>query len=64
MHLAYTAATEIPVNTMIEVKNAMEDIDDLSQDFSFCKPYESPENTKRLLREILDSTQFGVIKNS
>lgn len=64
MHLAYTAATEIPVNTMIEVKNAMEDIDDLSQDFSFCKPYESPENTKRLLREFLDSTQFGVIKNS
>ena len=41
--------------TMIDVKSAMEDIDDLSQDFSFCKPYESPEHTKRLLQEFLGS---------
>ena len=64
LQLDYTAATEIPVKTMIDVKSAMEDIDDLSQDFSFCKPYESPEHTKRLLQEFLDSTQFSVIKNS
>ena len=64
MHLAYTAATEIPVNTMIEVKNAMEDIDDLSQDFSFCKPYRSPERTKYLIQDFLDPTQFSIIRKS
>ncbi len=64
MQLDYTTATEIPVNTMLNVKKAMEEIDDLSQDFSFCKPYQSPERTKHLIQEFLDSTQFSVIKNS
>ena len=31
--LDYAAATEIPMQTMLDVKSAMEDIDDLSQDF-------------------------------
>ena len=62
--LDYTTATEIPVETMLEVKSAMEEIDGLSQDFSFCKPYRSPERTKRLLQELLDSTQLSVIRNS
>lgn len=62
--LDYMAAAEISVETMLDVKNAMEDIDDLSQDFSFCKPYRSPERTKHLLQEFLDSTQFSVIRNS
>ena len=62
--LDYTTATEIPVETMLEVKSAMEKIDGLSQDFSFCKPYRSPERTKRLLQELLDSTQLSVIRNS
>ena len=61
--LDYTTATEIPVETMLEVKSAMEEIDGLSQDFSFCKPYRSPERTKRLLQELLDSTQLSVIRN-
>ena len=64
LKLDYMAATEIPVQTMIDVKNAMEDIDDLSQVFSFCKPYQSPERTKNLIREFLDSTQFSIIQNS
>ena len=64
MQLDYTTATEIPVSTMLNVKKAMEEIDDLSQDFSFCKPYQSPERTKHLIQEFLDSTQFSVIKNS
>ena len=46
LQLDFMTTTEIPVQTMIDVKNAMEDIDDLSQDFSFCKPYQSPERTK------------------
>ena len=64
LKLDYMAATEIPVQTMIDVKNAMEDIDDLSQVFSFCKPYQSPERTRGLIKEFLDSTQFSVIQKS
>lgn len=64
LQLEYTAATEIPIQTMLDVKNAMEDIDALSQDFSFCKSYRSPERTKHLIREFLDSTQLSIIQNS
>lgn len=48
---------------MRDVKNAMEDIDDLSQEFSFCKSYRSPERTKDLIREFLNSTQLSIIQN-
>lgn len=64
MQLDYMKATEIPIQTMIDVKNAMEDIDDLSQDFSFCKPYQSPERTRHLIQEFLDSTQLSIIQKS
>lgn len=62
LQLDYITAKEISVQTMLDVKNAMEDIDDLSQDFSFCKPYQSPEHTKRLIQEFLDSTQLSIIQ--
>ncbi len=62
--LDYTTAIEIPVKTMLDVKNAMEDIDGLSQDFPFCKSYQSPERTKHLIQEFLDSMQFSIIQNS
>ena len=62
--LDYMTATEIPIKTILDVKSAMEDIDDLSQDFSFCKPYQSPEHTKHLIQEFLDSTQLSVIQNA
>ena len=39
LQLDYTEAEEISMQTIMDVKNAMEDIDGLSQDFSFCKPY-------------------------
>lgn len=61
--LDYVSATEIPLQTMLDVKHAMEDIDDLSQDFSFCKPYQSPERTRRLIQEFLNSTQLSMIQN-
>ena len=64
LQLDYMAATEIPIQTMVDVKNAMEDIDGLSQDFSFCKPYQSPERTKHLIQEFLDSTQLSIIQKS
>ena len=58
----YMTAAEIPIQTIIDVKNAMEDIDDLSQDFSFCKPYQAPERTRHLIQEFLDSTQLSIIQ--
>ena len=64
LQLDYTVSKEIPIKTMLEVKNAMEDIDDLSQDFSFCKSYQSPERMKHLIQELLDSAQFSIIRNS
>lgn len=62
--LDHTTAAEIPIKTMLDVKSAMEDIDDLSQDFSFCRFYRSPEHMKHLIQELLDSTQFSIIQNS
>ncbi|MDE6846464.1 MAG: RNA polymerase sigma factor [Lachnospiraceae bacterium] len=64
LKLDYVSAQEISIQTMLDVKSAMEDIDDLSQDFSFCKSYQSPERTKHLIQEFLDSTQFSIIQNS
>ncbi len=64
LQLNYITAAEIPAQTMIAVKNAMEDIDDLSQDFSFCKPYQSPERTRQMIQEFLDSTQLSIIQKS
>ena len=59
LQLDYVPAAKIPIQTTVDVKNAMEEIDDLSQDFSFCKPYASPERTKHLIQEFLDSTQLS-----
>ncbi len=64
LHLDYMTAEEISIQTITDVKNAMEDIDDLSQDFSFCKPYKCPEHTKDLIQEFLDSTQLSTIQQS
>ncbi len=64
LKLDYTTASEIPVQTIADVKNAMEEIDGLSQDFSFCKPYRSPERTRNLIQEFLDSTQLSVVQKS
>ena len=64
MQLDYAKAPQIPIQTMMDMKNAMEDIDDLSQDFSFCKPYQSPERTKHFIQEFLASAQLSIIQNS
>lgn len=63
-HTDYTSAAEIPIKTMLDVKCAMEDIDDLSQYFLFCKSYRSPEHTKHLIQELLNSPQLSIIQNS
>lgn len=64
LQLDYTSAAEIPLQTMIDVKNAMEEIDALSQDFSFCKTYQSSEHIKSFVQEFLASTQFSIVRKS
>ena len=60
LRLDYMTATEIPMETICAVKDAMEEIDDLSQDFS----YQSPERMKHLIMELLNSAQFSIIQKS
>lgn len=60
--LSFTAA--VPMETMAEVKEAMEDIDDLSQTFSFCKAYQSPERLKAFIQNFLNSASFSVVGNA
>ncbi|MDO4275022.1 MAG: sigma-70 family RNA polymerase sigma factor [Eubacteriales bacterium] len=62
--LDYTGASELSEDKMMEFKNAMEDIDDLSEHFSFCKAYESPAQIKQFFLNFLESTTFSTVKNS
>lgn len=61
--LDYTEASAIPVEQMMQFKDAMEEIDDMSAQFSFCKTYESPERTKQFFRQFLESSALSTIKN-
>ncbi len=56
--------TAVPVQIMLDVKEAMEEIDDLSQEFSFCKTWQTPENLKQFIKEFLNGTSFSVVRNS
>ncbi len=47
-------ATTISTQTMLEVKEAMEEIDELSQQFSFCKTYQPPKGLKRFIESFLN----------
>lgn len=61
--LDFTGAAELPKEKMLNFKNAMEEIDDLSAQFTFCKTYESPERTKQFFREFLESAVLSEVKN-
>ena len=61
-HLDFAAAK--PTEIMVEVKRAMEDIDGLSQEFSFCKTYQSPASLKEFIRKFLDGPSFSVVQNA
>lgn len=63
-HLDYTAAAEISAQTMTEVKEAMEEVDGLSQHFAFCKSYESPESLRKSIEDFLASTLAATIKDA
>ncbi len=56
--------TAVSSEVMLDVKGAMEEIDDLSQEFSFCKTYQSPENLKQFIKGFLNGTSFSIVKNS
>lgn len=56
--------TAVSSEVMLDVKEAMEEIDDLSQKFSFCKTYQSPENLKQFIKGFLNGTSFSIVKNS
>lgn len=62
--LDFTAAKQIPIETTVEVKKAMEDIDDISQEFSYCKTYQSPESLREFIENFLDSTSCNIIRNA
>lgn len=56
--------TAVSSEVMLDVKGAMEEIDDLSQEFSFCKTYQSPEDLKQFIKGFLNGTSFSIVKNS
>lgn len=60
--LPFTSA--VPKSTMLEVKQAMENIDDLSQEFAFCKTYAPPASLKEFIRKFLDGTSCAVVTNA
>ena len=60
-HLDFTAA--VP-KEMREVKEAMEEIDGISHEFSFCKTYQSPESLKKFIEDFLKGTSFSVVGNA
>lgn len=60
--LDFTSA--VPKDTIMEVKDAMENIDDISQEFAFCKTYESPASLKKFIQKFLDETSYFVVTNA
>ena len=57
--LEFTAAR--PSETALEVTAAMEELDGLAQQFSFCRLYQSPERLKGMLRNILEGPAFSAV---
>ena len=60
-HLDFTKA--VPRGTM-EFKEAMEEIDGISHEFSFCKTYQSPERLKKFIEDFLNSPSFSMVENT
>lgn len=57
--LAFTAAK--PSDTVREVTQAMEELDGYSQQFSFCRAYQSPERLTQTLRDFLNGPAFSAV---
>ena len=63
-HTDYTSAKEISPETMLDVKEAMEEIDGLAQSFTFIKMYEAPERISQYIKDFLSSDSMATVKNS
>lgn len=63
-HLDFTVAKQVPIETTVKVKRAMENIDDISQEFSYCKTYRSPDSLKEFIENFLDGTSFSIVRNA
>lgn len=53
----------VPRQVALDVTAAMEEIDDISQKFSFCQTYESPERLKQFVEDFLNGAPFSVVEN-
>ncbi|MCI8623947.1 MAG: RNA polymerase sigma factor [Provencibacterium sp.] len=53
--------TAQPGGSALDVKAAMEEIDGYSQQFSFCRTYQSPERLKQFIQDFLNGTAFAVV---
>ena len=62
-NLFFTSASAAG-QTTLEVKEAMEEIDDLSQTFSFCKAYQPPESLKKFVEDFLNGASYSVVANA
>ncbi len=52
----------VPKQVSLEVTAAMEEIDDISQEFSFCRTYESPEKLRQFVEDFLNGAPFSVVE--
>ncbi|MCI8727484.1 MAG: RNA polymerase sigma factor [Hungatella sp.] len=52
----------VPKQVLLDVTAAMEEIDDISQEFSFCRTYESPERLKQFIKDFLNGSSFSVVE--
>ena len=55
--------TAVP-KEMMEFKEAMEEIDGISHEFSFCKTYQSPGSLKKFIEDFLNGPSFSVVGNA
>ncbi len=53
----------VPKQVVLDVTAAMEKIDTISQEFSFCRTYESPERLKEFIENFLNGATFSVVEN-
>lgn len=64
VHLDYIYASVIPREKILGVKEAMEDIDGLAQEFLFNKFYSSTEKVVEFVTDFLNSASLSIVKNS
>ena len=58
-HLDFASAK--PIEGVAEVKAAMEEIDEYSQQFAFCQTYQSPEQIKKSIQDFLNGAAFSTV---